>query len=86
MVTPMVGRFNWMPFTPHAKRPLLLANTSAGGTQNETIDVILHLSGPMLQPNISFDLNAPNAERLIQRPWQVPLLMTMTKQSKPSPC
>ena len=53
-------------YTTRANVRPLLANSSAGGTQNETIDVILHLSGPMLQPNISFDLNAPNAERLIQ--------------------
>lgn len=36
------------------------------GQQFEGIDVILHLSGPMLEPNISFDLQAPNASALNQ--------------------
>ena len=38
-----------------------LIGTSGGGQQFEAIDVVLHLSGPMLAPNIAFDLRAPEA-------------------------
>ena len=42
-----------------------LIGSSTSGPRNETIDVILHLSGSMLKPNISFDLEAPKADRLV---------------------
>ena len=35
------------------------------GVQNEDIDVILHLNGPMLRPNIGFDLDAPRAPSIV---------------------
>ena len=44
-------------------QPLL--GSSGSGVQNEDIDVILHLDGPMLRPNIGFDLGAPNAPTLV---------------------
>ena len=43
-----------------------LIGTSGGGQQFEAIDVVLHLSGPMLAPNIAFDLRAPEASPLNQ--------------------
>lgn len=44
----------------------LLGSASNSGMRNENIDVVLHLNGPMLQPNIAFDLEAPRADRLVQ--------------------
>ena len=44
-------------------QPLL--GSTGSGVQNEDIDVILHLDGPMLRPNIGFDLGAPNAPTLV---------------------
>lgn len=52
-------------YTTRANVSPLLGSSSNGGTQTETIDVILHLRGPMLKPNISFDLEAPKADRLV---------------------
>ncbi len=43
-----------------------LVGTSSGGQQFEAIDVVLHLSGPILTPNIGFDLHAPEASLLNQ--------------------
>lgn len=51
-------------YTTRANVQPLLGSASTG-IQNEDIDVILHLSGPMLQPNIGFDLNAPRAPTLV---------------------
>jgi len=51
----------------HATRanvqPLL--GSASTGVQNEDIDVILHLNGPMLRPNIGFDLDAPRAPSIV---------------------
>ena len=51
----------------HATRanvqPLL--GSASTGVQNEDIDVILHLHGPMLRPNIGFDLDAPRAPSIV---------------------
>lgn len=44
-------------------QPLLGSTTT--GIQNEDIDVILHLNGPMLRPNIAFDIVAPRAPALV---------------------
>ena len=44
-------------------QPLL--GSAGSGVQNEDIDVILHLDGPMLRPNIGFDLGASNAPTLV---------------------
>jgi hypothetical protein len=44
----------------------LLGSASNSGMRKENIDVVLHLDGPMLQPNIAFDLEAPRADRLVQ--------------------
>ena len=45
-------------------QPLLGANVGTG-MRKEEIDVNLHLSGPMLKPNIGFDLTAPRSDRLV---------------------
>lgn len=52
-------------YTTRANVAPLIGASANGGPRNETIDVVLHLSGPMLAPNISFDLEAPNADRLV---------------------
>lgn len=44
-------------------QPLL--GSASTGVQNEDIDVILHLNGPMLRPNIGFDLDAPRAPSIV---------------------
>ena len=51
-------------YTTRANVEPLLGNVDSG-TGMESIDVILHLSGPMLQPNIAFELQAPQANRLV---------------------
>jgi hypothetical protein len=40
--------------------------STGGSRQMETIDVVLHLRGPMLKPGISFELEAPRADALTQ--------------------
>ena len=44
-------------------QPLL--GSASTGVQNEDIDVVLHLNGPMLRPNIGFDLDAPRAPSIV---------------------
>lgn len=51
-------------YTTRANVQPLLGSASTG-IQNEDIDVILHLSGPMLRPSIGFDLDAPRAPTLV---------------------
>ena len=52
-------------YTTRANVQPLIGTNSSGGSRNESIDVVLHLNGPMLKPNISFDLEAPKADRLV---------------------
>ena len=73
--------FEWDPYQGtvdlHAKYATranvqpLLGSPRRGAKRRH--DVILHLNGPMLRPNIGFDLDAPRALRLwpkpLPRPW-----------------
>ena len=52
-------------YTTRANVEPLIGTSSGGGMRNETIDVVLHLRGPMLKPNISFDLEAPKSDRFV---------------------
>lgn len=41
-----------------------MIGTANGGRQMEAVDVILHLNGPMLRPQISFDLDLPKTDAI----------------------
>jgi len=41
-----------------------MIGTTNGGRQMEAVDVILHLNGPMLRPQISFDLDLPRTDAI----------------------
>lgn len=52
----------------------LVGDLGGQGNQNETIEVVLHLRNDMLLPNIGFDLEAPDAENVVQAALQSALI------------
>ena len=68
------------------QRPTAPGKRKLDGVQNEDIDVILHLNGPMLRPNIGLTSTRLARLRLWPKPLPRPWWTMPSVPDKPSPC